>query len=64
MNKPLGDYTGRCGGCNHFEYRETEKRVERWGRCALLNRVNYHQACQKACKLYEQYRDGVEGGGK
>lgn len=61
-HKPLGDYTGRCGGCNNFEYVETKRRIERFGKCVLPNRVNYHQACQKACRLYEPYNDGTEKG--
>ena len=60
MNKPLGDYTDRCGGCINFAFTE-HKKIYLWGRCLLPNRSNYHQASQKACKLYVAYKEeGME----
>lgn len=54
MSKPLGDYTGKCGNCRNFAFLEY-KRIHLWGTCLSPQRSNYHQASQKACKLYVPY---------
>lgn len=51
MNK-LTDYSNRCGSCKNFAFLVKKNEVQFWGFCSLKNRANYHQASQKACKLY------------
>lgn len=52
---PLNDYSNKCGACSHFCWLVSkEGKLQRRGQCMLRNRVNYHQASQKACKKYTE----------
>ena len=48
------DYANKCGSCRHFAFRVRKGDTREDGRCFNLKRANYHQASQKACKLYER----------
>ena len=48
------DYENKCGSCRHFSFRVRKGDTREDGRCFNLKRANYHQASQKACKLYER----------
>ena len=48
-----------CGECKYFAYRVVGGKLKKWGgQCSNPKRVAYHDASQKACKLYEEYNDG------
>jgi hypothetical protein len=47
------NYEGRCGTCTYFGFWVKNGDTREHGRCSHPNRVNYHQASQKACKEYK-----------
>ena len=47
------NYDGKCGTCSYFAFYVKNGDTREQGRCCHLNRVNYHQASQKACKEYK-----------
>lgn len=49
-------YDGRCGMCKYFSFYVKNGEIREQGRCNNQKRVNYHQASQKACKLYKAER--------
>lgn len=43
-----------CGSCKYFAYRVKNGKLKKWGgRCDNHSRSDYHDASQKACKLYQ-----------
>lgn len=46
-------YSDRCGTCKYFSFYVKNGEIREQGRCNNRKRVNYHQASQKACKLYK-----------
>ena len=48
-----GNYEGRCGSCKNFAFYVKNGDTMEQGVCCHPNRVNYHQASQKACKEYK-----------
>ena len=58
--KKIRDYKNKCGSCMYFSFicRYGDTRSD--GRCEKKDRVNYHQACQKACKLYKAESEDEE----
>lgn len=55
----MNDYQNKCGACMNYQYLVTKGKITKRGRCILKDRVDYHQASQKACK---QYIKGQEDG--
>ena len=51
------NYDGKCGTCSYFAFYVKNGDTREQGRCCHPNRVNYHQASQKACKLYMAYKE-------
>lgn len=51
--KSLREYANKCGSCKHFAFSVKNGDTRELGRCEQKTRVNYHQASQNACKLYE-----------
>ena len=55
------NYVGRCGTCIYFAFWVKNGDTREHGRCCNPNRVNCHQASQKACKEYKAEEvDGME----
>lgn len=47
------NYDGKCGTCIYFAFYVKNGDTREQGRCCHPNRVDYHQASQKACKEYK-----------
>ena len=47
------NYDGKCGTCSYFAFYVKNGDTREQGRCCHPNRVDYHQASQKACKEYK-----------
>lgn len=50
-------YKGKCGSCIYFSFMCRNGDTREDGRCEKRERVNYHQASQKACKLHKAERE-------
>ncbi len=57
--KKRREYKQKCGSCIYFAFRIKNEDTREDGRCNNPKRVNYHQASQKACKLYEDVNPWV-----
>lgn len=55
-----GDYDGKCGTCLYFAFYVKNGDTRSQGRCCHSKRVNYHDASQKACKEYKEYKANSE----
>lgn len=42
MAKPLKDYSGRCGSCEHFAYHVVNGELVRFGNCECARRDWFH----------------------
>lgn len=54
VGKRKRTYKDRCGSCIFFAYSTKKEDTRENGHCNNPNRVSYHQASQKACKLYKK----------
>lgn len=48
------EYDDKCGSCKFFAFNVRNGDTRDDGKCVNPNRVDYHQASQKACKLYQK----------
>ncbi len=52
------NYEGKCGSCIYFDFYVRYVRnggdTRSFGKCNNINRKSYHDASQKACKLYQK----------
>lgn len=53
------NYDGKCGTCIYFAFYVKNGDTREQGRCCHPNRVDYHQASQKACKEYEAESEDI-----
>jgi hypothetical protein len=51
--KGKSNYENKCGACLYFAFYVKNGDTRAQGRCCHPNRVNYHDASQKACKEYK-----------
>lgn len=56
----IRDYENKCGSCMYFSFMLRNGDTRSDGRCEKKDRVNYHQASQKACKLYKSESEDAE----
>lgn len=47
-------YKNKCGSCVFFAFHTKHKDTRENGHCENTERAGYHQASQKACKLYKE----------
>lgn len=53
IGKTEREYTNKCGSCKYFSFHVKDGDTREHGKCHNVKRKPYHQASQKACKLYQ-----------